>query len=89
MAVLFHISVARVSKPVGRSMRVAGSSFIADRKTKSVPVRTPGAASGRVTREKIRDFVWPRVAAISVRLVGTFARDVLTAPTDLARKRIE
>jgi len=45
----FQISVASVSKPIGLSRRVAGSSLSVLRKTSAAPARTPDRASGRTT----------------------------------------
>jgi hypothetical protein len=84
--VYVHISVARVSNPVGWSIKVAGSSFIAARKTRRVPERIPGAASGRTILRKVCERVCPRVAEISTRFWGTRERLVRTAPTLLAMK---
>jgi hypothetical protein len=87
--VYVHISVARVSKPVGLSMRVAGSSFIAAKKTKRVPVSTFGAARGSTTAEKVCRRLFPRVDDISIRFVGTRDMAALIGPTAFAIKRIE
>ena len=45
-----QMRVTSVSKPVGRSKSVAGSSFIVVRNTSAAPATSPGATSGSVTR---------------------------------------
>ena len=51
-SVAFQIRVARVSKPVGPRMRVAGSSFMQLRNTSATAVNTPGRASGKMMEVK-------------------------------------
>ena len=40
--------VARVSKPMGLKMSVAGNSFITSKKTSAAPARIPGLTRGTV-----------------------------------------
>jgi hypothetical protein len=51
--VSFQISVASVSKPIGRRRSVAGSSFMAERNTSAAPASMPLRASGTVTRPSV------------------------------------
>ena len=44
-----HTEVARVVKPVGLRIRVAGSSFMVSRNTREAPATMPGRAAGSVT----------------------------------------
>ena len=48
-----HSRVANVFSPVGRSINVAGSSFITVRSTSNAPAAIPGDASRKVTRTKV------------------------------------
>lgn len=49
MEVAVQSEVERVSKLVGLSMRVAGSSFMALTKTSNQPEKIPGVAIGKIT----------------------------------------
>mgnify|MGYP000244650565 CR=1 FL=1 len=60
-----QMEVASVLNPMGLSIRVAGSSFITNKKTKAHPANNPGRATGRVTEEKARSGVLPRPLAAS------------------------
>ena len=59
--VSFQISVASVSKPMGRRRSVAGSSFIAERKTSAAPARIPraGERHGHATERLQRSTTEP------------------------------
>ena len=57
--------------PVGRSIRVAGSSFIAVRKTSNVPSPMLGSAIGKTTEVLILVLLFPSVAATSFKTGGT------------------
>ena len=75
-----QIEVARVLKPMGLSIRVAGSSFITNKKTKAHPASRPGRATGRVAEENARIGLRPRpLAASSIRGL-ICSNDVRTAP---------
>jgi len=86
--VWFQISVASVSKPVGRSTSVAGSSFMHVRNTSIAPASTPGPASGRVTRRNTDRVEAPMPRAAASRVGLTRSRDALVDPTACGRKRI-
>jgi hypothetical protein len=60
-----QILVASVSKPVGRSSNVAGSSFIAVRNTRAIPAAAGRARSGRTTRRNTADGPRPSVRPAS------------------------
>ena len=77
--------MAKVSKPVGRSIKVAGSSFIAVRNTNTVPRPMPGAAIGATTFLITIHWFMPRVDATSFTLVGTRDSEELMLATDFAR----
>src|SRR5690606_10345321 len=81
-----HISVASVSNPVGLSIRVAGSSFIAVTRTSSAPARMPGADSLAVTRHQVAVGLSPRVRATSSRFRETCAVADRIDPIALDRK---
>ncbi|EAU69883.1 permeases of the major facilitator superfamily [Stigmatella aurantiaca DW4/3-1] len=66
-AVALQTRVASVSKPMGASNSVAGSSFMAVRKTSAAPASHPGVMRGTVTRAKTEGGVCPSVAAASAR----------------------
>ena len=72
--------------PVGRNISVAGSSFIAVRKTKSVPRPMLGSAIGKTTEVVTRLLLLPRVAATSLRVLGTSCSADVMEATALARK---
>ncbi len=83
--VAVHSSVARVSTPVGRRMRVAGSSFITLTATRAAPASSPGAISGAVTAAKAPAGVRPseRATCSSTGLVDATAERA--APTATGR----
>ena len=76
-----QMEVARVLKPMGLRINVAGSSFITNRNTRAHPAISPGLATGRVTDEKARSGLLPSPrAASSIR--GLICNsDVRTAPS--------
>ena len=86
MAAKLQISVAKVSIPVGRNISVAGSSFIAVRKTNKTPSAKFGSAIGKTTCIVTLDLLLPRVAATSLSCGETRARAADVDATDLARK---
>jgi hypothetical protein len=81
-----HNSVAKVLKPVGRSIKVAGSSFIAVRTTRSVPAAIPGHARRPVTVHQARSGPRPRLRAVDSKPGGTWAIADLLDPMALGRK---
>ena len=87
IAAKLQISVAKVSIPVGRNIKVAGSSFIAVRKTSRTPSAIFGRAIGKTTSRAILDLLLPKVAATSRNCGDTRANESAVDATDLARKR--
>jgi hypothetical protein len=87
IAAKLQISVAKVSIPVGLNIKVAGSSFIAVRKTKSTPRARFGRAIGKTTSRAILDLLLPKVAATSLNCGDTRANASEVDATDFARKR--
>ena len=87
MDAALHICVAKVSIPVGLSMRVAGSSFIAVRKTKRIPRDILGSAIGKTTSVAIFDLLFPKVAATSLSCGDTSASELEVDATDFARNK--
>ncbi len=81
-----QISVANVSIPVGLSIKVAGSSFIAVRNTNKTPKAKFGSAIGKTTCIVTLDLLLPRVAATSFNCGDTRDSAAEVAATDLARK---
>ena len=57
---------------------------MAARKTNKVPVKIPGAASGKTILLMLCILVWPKVAEISTKFCGTLDKEVLIDPTLLA-----
>ena len=86
-AVACQISVASVSKPIGRRSSVAGSSFIELRKTSAAPARMPGRTSGAVIRASVRSWPRPRPRDASSKLGFTRPRAEPVAASDCGRKR--
>jgi len=82
-----QICVAKVSMPVGLSINVAGSSFIAVRNTKRTPRDMLGSAMGNTTSVAIFDLLFPRVAATSLSCGETSANELEVDATDLARNK--
>jgi len=66
--------------PVGRSRRVAGSSFIAVSMTSAKPAAMPGAARGRETSRTTPNGPRPSERATSPRLRGLCATAERTEP---------
>jgi hypothetical protein len=62
-----HMEVASVLKPIGLSIRVAGSSFMVVKKMMTAPARTPDRTSGRVMVTKTCRDLRPRPRATSSR----------------------
>ena len=60
-----QMEVARVEKPMGLNISVAGNSFMTSKKTNAAPDRTPGVTNGNVTDEKTPMGVRPRPRAAS------------------------
>jgi hypothetical protein len=87
MAAKLQISVAKVSIPVGLNIKVAGSSFMAVRKTNKTPSAKFGRAMGKTTCIVTLDLLLPKVAATSFNWGETSARAAEVDATDLARKR--
>ena len=81
-----QIEVAKVLKPMGLSINVAGNSFITSRKTKAHPASIPGRAMGSVTEENARRGLLPRLLAASSILGLICSSEVRTAPMAGDRK---
>jgi hypothetical protein len=81
------MSVASVSKPIGRRRIVAGSSFIAERKTRAAPARMPERTSGTVTRASVPSGPLPRLRAASSWRGLTASRDDSTPESPCGKKR--
>tara|TARA_Y100000031_G_C7934464_1_gene254206 strand:+ start:238 stop:528 length:291 start_codon:yes stop_codon:yes gene_type:complete len=60
-----QVEVARVVKPTGLRISVAGNSFMVSKKTKAAPEMMPGLTRGIVTDEKTRSGDRPRLRAAS------------------------
>jgi hypothetical protein len=86
IAAKLHTSVANVSMPVGLSINVAGSSFIAVKKTNKTPRAKFGKAIGKTTSIVTLDLLLPRVAATSLSWGETKERADEVDATDFARK---
>ena len=84
----WYTNVANVSKLNGRSIKVAGNSFIVSTKTRIDPAINAGLKRGIWIRHKVEKGPLPRVLeAISI-LGVIFSRPLSTDPTLIARKRI-
>ena len=75
-----------MSKPIGLSSSVAGSSFIVVRKTSAKPPARPGAASRQVTVKKVRSCPRPRLRDASSTEGCTRIRADWIAPDACGRK---
>ena len=76
-----QMEVARVSKPRGLSISVAGSSFIDTRNTRAAPISTPGRTSGTVTLRITWPGVRPSPRAASSSRGLTWWSDARVAPS--------
>ena len=75
-----QIEVARVLKPMGASINVAGNSFITNKNTRAHPASSPGPAMGKVTEENARIGLLPSPLAASSNRGLIWSSDVCTAP---------
>lgn len=85
---LDQIAVARVLKPMGLRMRVAGSSFMQVRKTRAVAEVSPGRSNGNKTRPKTPPGVAPRLRAAHSRLGEICNKEARVEPTAWGMNRI-
>ncbi len=76
-----QMEVARVVKPIGLKIRVAGNSFMVNKNTKAAPDKIPGSTKGRVTVVNTLRGVFPNPLAASSILGLTCNNEVLAAPT--------
>lgn len=83
-----QIRVARVSKPIGRKIKVAGSSFIDVRKTNEPPINRPRRTSGHVTVRKIEKPLRPSVLAASSKVGDKAAKALRDEAAACGRKRM-
>ena len=83
-----QMEVAKVEKPIGRNIRVAGSSFMVSRNTRAAPAKIPGRTKGRVTEVNTLKRGRPKLRAASSTLGFTCRKDVRAEPTAVGRKRI-
>ena len=75
------MDVAKVWKPMGLNINVAGNSFIVSKKTRAAPDTMPGRTNGRVTDENTPKGVRPNPLAASSTLGLTCKKELRAAPT--------
>ncbi len=83
-----QMEVANVVKPMGLKIKVAGNSFITNKKTNAAPDKTPGVINGSVTEEKTPMGVRPKPRAASSIRGLTCRREDRAAPTAGDRYRM-
>ena len=83
-----QIDDARVVKPIGLRISVAGNSFIVSRNTRAAPVRTPGRTSGKVTVNNTDNGRRPRLRAASSNSGRTWSNEVRREPTAAGRNSV-
>ena len=76
-----QMEVARVVKPMGLRISVAGSSFIVSKNTRAAPATMPGVTNGSVTEENTPIGARPKLRAASSIRGLTWSREALAAPT--------
>ena len=79
---------ARVVKPMGLRISVAGSSFMVRRNTRAAPVRIPGRTSGSVTVRRTDSGPRPRLRAASSNSGRTWSNEVRREPTAAGRNSV-